>query len=714
MTYCPANLEIVGAFSIFDGFNNVIEVTPGCFQLNCQWPSQDADFCVDEIVPDYFGTVNGGEVSSCNIRKFNVYQLLLWFDDLVNTYPDFVDPGNPFGLYTFLQNVQSDPNLTLNAKCATATFCLSDFTLIGTDIYSADCYAPPAFPDPQPCTCDTLENSTTLKCWCKVANCPDGCVTLAPVFIDTEFPGDLNFSPENEGGIIASRYYPVESDSTRLGNYAFSTLDGVRLPKGLITGQNGSYFEDFTHHSKGLDRRDMNDIRFFEENLDNDQIAYLSKSNPYQYAVYFEDSTSIWIKPLHTTDLLKLDHLALTDDGIVIAGSFKGDLSLDSNLIQSTGEEAIFTLLLNTAGTIESFNIFENLSMNNRPLFHTDELVTTLTGTPVGQSIKVNGNEMMLQDSGQVFTVVMDQSASVLQINDEVSYSEGLTLKEVSSSKDGSMEAYLFYGSGAIMPEAGSMVTTNADQWSLVVVHSNGNLLFADTFTTNTIMDEPVLGFTSDNNLMVGLTFTDTFLMDQGMLSSSGGKDILLINYDPTGAIVGMLPYGSPDDEEISALYAEGDLIYFGGTFYGSTEERQIGYYNFINHSNVNQQAFLSFVTKADFLTPAARTSIVQNRERKKPASAFSDDGVSEFDLIVFPNPSKEHFQIELQNFISPNYKIEVFNSLGKRILSKNIQVRSEHREVVTEQLHLSEEGIYFLVITDAFGNTRSQKIIKY
>ena len=75
--------------------------------------------------------------------------------------------------------------------------------------------------------------------------------------------------------------------------------------------------------------------------------------------------------------------------------------------------------------------------------------------------------------------------------------------------------------------------------------------------------------------------------------------------------------------------------------------------------------------------------------------------------IAIFPNPTIGNFNIDLGKE-QTNVSIEIFNSLGQKIASKNYA----YTKTINQQINASA-GIYFLKISTAEGNFTTAKIVK-
>lgn len=83
-----------------------------------------------------------------------------------------------------------------------------------------------------------------------------------------------------------------------------------------------------------------------------------------------------------------------------------------------------------------------------------------------------------------------------------------------------------------------------------------------------------------------------------------------------------------------------------------------------------------------------------------------------ETDLLIFPNPFNNYFNIDLNN--SSNYnKIEIIEPDGKLILDVNIKTLLNEKNQVEIDASTWASGIYFLKVSGVFG-IEYRKMIKY
>lgn len=86
--------------------------------------------------------------------------------------------------------------------------------------------------------------------------------------------------------------------------------------------------------------------------------------------------------------------------------------------------------------------------------------------------------------------------------------------------------------------------------------------------------------------------------------------------------------------------------------------------------------------------------------------------GIEESELYgnisVYPNPNNGQFILELENVLSGNYEVNIYNALGQMVRNSIIQVNGSYSELM--QLNSLEKGIYFMKVSDSFGKQITHK----
>ncbi|HAG15109.1 MAG TPA: hypothetical protein DCG69_01095 [Bacteroidales bacterium] len=82
-------------------------------------------------------------------------------------------------------------------------------------------------------------------------------------------------------------------------------------------------------------------------------------------------------------------------------------------------------------------------------------------------------------------------------------------------------------------------------------------------------------------------------------------------------------------------------------------------------------------------------------------------DNLTSKDLMVYPNPNDGKFYIQLKDSFVSNYKIEVFNLVGMKVLETTSSTQKTEINI-----NLLKQGVYFVRVDDG-KNIYTQKIVK-
>jgi SprB repeat len=435
--YCPANLRITATISVFDGYKSVTQLNNNCWHLDCVFPSADATFCVNEIVPDYFPNPAGnGTPENCNPKQYKVAQLIIWYDDLL-ALPGFAEPQES-QLKLFLDVVMNDPVLLEKASCAKVTFCESDFTVIYSNINSVDCEPNSGscfnlFPDP----CTGREYDEFFVTFCNDDNIDD-CDIIYNI-LQYDFDG-FNFIPTGENELVFN-IIPHLDENTTFENFGYSISEGRILPKGIFSTNTSQVFLDFTHHGRISDMINIPNIKYFIDDWDNSEIVYIEEMQDNErFAIFYEDTLTSWTNLLEAnSEEIDITFLHKEKDEIIIGGTFIGALEYHSNILTETNTPySGFLLKISKTGEISDLHVIGNIDENSKFLLNDVSGEIILSSRSKSDWISVDSNVHQIAEQGRLFSVKFDTIGSYF--NSFISLDSSINLIDVSqSSSDGSM-----------------------------------------------------------------------------------------------------------------------------------------------------------------------------------------------------------------------------------------------------------------------------------
>lgn len=125
------------------------------------------------------------------------------------------------------------------------------------------------------------------------------------------------------------------------------------------------------------------------------------------------------------------------------------------------------------------------------------------------------------------------------------------------------------------------------------------------------------------------------------------------------------------------------------------------------NNTPISNQTSQSFTATQDgdyaVIETSTLNSCIDTSECINITSASLEESFIDNGLRLYPNPNNGSFTIETSDPI----KVEVFNSVGRKIIIKHLKSGKNHFN-----LENTENGIYYIYATDDLGNRSSQRVI--
>lgn len=719
--YCPANLKIIATFDdLFNDLDGITQLSNTCWHIDCIWPSKDRTFCIEDVVPDYFdGSVNFDDFfptpETCDIRKYNVYQLILWKDDLEQELTSYANSQ----LEAFLNTVSNDPDKLEKSKCTNVRFCVNDFSILT--------------PFPNFTLIDCNESSelcniyTTTEGGMQYTYCPPGFVNprdftldYTPIFFKDDFPGATQFLTGNGNGFNQLQFLPDDTESTVFHRFGYLTDGGYTIPKGIFKSEDSNvfYFNDFTHSSIYLPQEETSGlIHYFDNFEDNYSLHFLTDTVQNELVLIYQDSVSSWSRPFNASGFLKIEQLTGGINEILVGGIFGGTLYSDSNpLAESNTSNAIIIRISKTTGTILSTTNVGSIDLNQKYEFTNGENSIMFLGNYLDQGIEVNSSvHPMSQNEGGV-KIRMEENGN-LGITETVSLSSGMQMIDVAT--DIGVNTFLINGNGNVTSNSNIIYSSTGNQLALLSIDNTGNLLWAKNFQiSNAIIHDEVDVKRKGNITYLGITFEGTLYFDGNSVISAGGKDITILAIDAQGNTLGYQRFGDTDSEILNELFVnEVETIYFGGSIEGNVGTRQIGSFSFVKLTSSTINPFISFISREELLNNSLPLTEEGNNMFQTRIET-SNDVTLQRRLLVFPNPFNHTINVSLEYPRSQSSlfaTIEVVNIFGSRVFSKNIDIsESSSYDVRIGESSSWPVGLYYVKVK--FGDNGKflcEKVIK-
>lgn len=716
--YCPANLKIT---STFPGTNGQALSSGNCWELNCNWPVADEDFCMPYVVPNYFYS-SGNPINPslppvylCDPRTYSLYQLINWKADLMTTYPNF-DGSELYDLITQWEAVEP---FDTRVYCASVAFCLSDFTVLYNNVETVDCSPCPPGPSytysfgepaPEPCTAET--GFTLTKVYCRGLFCSGGGCCLFPVSLLNEFPGEMFFLTTPNDGLPPIRTdHALPDRADEFVGFGSAYLDGVFTPKGLFrTLQGKGLYYDYFPHNTSAERESIPNVKLSLEDLGDNILAYISKEdNVSTYNLHYEDYLQDWTTPIAASGLLDITHLSREGTQLVVAGKFQGTLTVGTQQVASSNTLSAIVLRVSNTGTIAGTRTVSNFDVN-RPLTFERSGGALLISGRTGTSGLVTNGQSTISGSlpAQYFTVKDPISTTTVQYqSNKLNASSGMTLLRTTFSQSSGNRAYLFAGAGTVQINNQTIAQPTAGQLTLVNLTATGTLAWVNTVNIASY-NAAELDLTEGDNgsLFLSLTFTNTLSASNQTVASAGGKDVAILKYGVNGALTGIQRFGSNDDEEVKrSVFSNGNL-YFGGNYRGLTFERLIGsnIYNNYPGDPVYTKAYITYLPADGFGGSTGHRPADERAEKSETLAS---------NLHVQPNPFTDRIQVQLHSDITAENTIQLVNALGATVWQRKVTITEGQNMLSINDLQHLPAGIYVLRVQASNGKVYSFKMLK-
>lgn len=692
MKYCTASLKWasgVGLSIPAPNFN--LEPLPGapgdCWRLTCSGISSNSEFCISEISPDYIGDNLPSPPSvefDCEFRTHSVLQLIFWYYDLLEI-PEFIAPLDEgfLSLKDFLDDVMADPEKRRKAACAKVEFCKTDFSYIWDDLDLVDCETENVFDLNRYCELQDVPNSGFWKVNCKNKEKP---IYYNPV----DFSFDIDIlsipNPPNENGSV------IKVLGNNDVNSYFVNLGVVKDEEnasslGFFNSDLGSVVNEFSAYSINQIKRESPFVTQYLDDIEDDITIYVEKISESKSILWFENEYSSWSQTIETPSMLEISHLSKKNHSIYIGGTFEGYLGYEEQKIYNDKKFSGFLLEVNYEGQLVNHQIVENINSEADFLIEDGPQGILLAGEPQETAINVNGQFQEVQDGG-IFNVKV--SAESVNTNTEVKTQGNIKTKKVIQALEHNKRTYLFKGEGNIAVGGFNYATIDRDV-AVIKVNDNGTRKWFKRFRSINGGEVKSIDIVSGENqtVYVGLTFTGGLAFIRDRFYSKGGEDILILKLDENGNLIDYKQYGTSEDERVMELFYNSGVLYFGGEFAGDNKEREIGKFRFLNFSKSTNNAYVSYLSDADF---------------EKRASTHSEENDLTDDLekamIAMPNPFSDQITIEVND--ESITQLAIYNTLGEQVaISKMTDIRRWKVDFSG-----IPKGLYILQATNEKGQT--------
>lgn len=722
--YCSGSLKFLGhsPMNPLVSSEGTVSFDPntGCQFVDCAWPTPSYLVCPDDA--DVFGGVSP-ETSNCFPRRMSMFDLIQNRSFFAAEFPlEF--PGST--LDNFLLNNLNDER----AACAYVVFCQTNFSFLtsnlneitcGIPLYSCGTYAGHSC-DPD-IVLDELGNVVGWRIFCEsgeLGDCPNGTIgePLVIIFVIKRRPVAL-MPTENLTELPTPKVILDAFDQEQLHDFGIAQLGDIANPKVLINTAQGFVMEDFDPvANQVLKHKSDTVVTHYVSDWEKQITVYIEALQPdTAYQLIYEDTSDFWIMPISAStslnDLVQIRHMSISpgqSEVISVGGMFQGDLIYNNQVIATATELSSFLMRVRMEdGGIADLHTFKGLfevrfSENRKG-------AVVLAGKRAGDILVNNQTWIVPSASGITVILVDEQNQTKLVDHIELPIND-FKLKDVATTENGFEPerpvSIALWGTGEVV--AGGQTQTYNDE-SLIIVtvtRPGGAAVFAATPATNLNENHFDMAYDqSGESLMAGFTIQNTVNVFGETFQSAGGQDILLTLFRIDGQLSNTEQFGGVENENVSKVLQNHNVLYFGGEFDGSIGDKTIGQYVFSNLVAATTRAYISFLT---FEEPGGVVALTDGEEGAIPAAQVTAQNTlndhKETAIAVFPNPFNNKVRIQAvgENIAA----IQVVNALGQLVYDFRDQAFSDFEIDFGEKAN----GIYFLKFYDHSGALVASKSV--
>lgn len=658
-----------------------------------------------------------------------VYSLKLLVDRYraVTNKQDIYDESPGFEgseLETTLIQYQNSTDRRVN--CANIEVCFLDFSVKSLDIAEVDCNVfvevsniNGVFKGPS-CTL-TIDGIYA----CKKIGRPLGYFLNTKLFpretkkiffrpADTEiaFTHNDSLAISSDSSEIKFKYFTDSTDVEKFKGFYPITAEDFVCPKAIVEVNNqNNILYDYSHAIDEVEKSSFPNVQYKVDNWDINQSASIHRLSDEDYALNYVRDSIAWYSPISADSLLSIDFLGMKDSFSLVGGHFWGVLKYNDSIISRRSDvSTLFLIKTAPIGTVTGAHFIEAIDTTYQPLFVKDKHGQTIISVRAkGKWVRLDGENFELISPGVEILLKVD-SAFNMTILKQISLNAQSQVLDLATSSNGDYFAYSISKAGTVADEQSVMTVSLGNKFALLSFSSDGTPVWQRIWSGDSInLDKTALAFGKNGDLFAGLTFAGSIVSLSDSLSSHGGYDIALLKFQQNGTTTSSYTYGTADDENVSQLLYDQQVLFFGGEISGNTKIREIGKYHFVNFTAFNDRAYVSYIP--DTLPAPPTSELLQLDDTKvltkTPAKATKNV------LKVFPNPFMDNLKTEFKLESSGQMKILMLNELGKVVQSQIFEGYKGANSINMSTQGLPS-GVYIIQVLDKSGQLYGvEKVIK-
>ena len=689
--YCPGTLKVI-AHDRPAGNNGHPSEPPfindqGCVEVIC--PGVTEDFVVCDLGVPELSVL--GFPPSCPISlELNLHYLFVNYNEISLAESEFI--GSDLAVFV-LENGELP-----EAKCTYVRFCKDDFSIVYHNLDEAEC-------KPLINNLEVTLNgvTTTIEHSCQSVFDPLLEIEIVFCLIECIDPTELEcvqtltvshvfsgFPFDGENDLVKDiKVIDEWNGEEHIHNFGTIRNDDLLIPVGLVSTPDDTLYYDYAHRSTQPEKFPLsNAIHYLDDWDTGESILIESIEEDKKALLKFEDTLIYWTQEIIADSLLKITHLSKTADEIIVGGYFSGNLIYDDKVEAQSSLPSFFVLRILFDGSLFNVDRIENIDRDNSRFIVKADHKYLFVSKNKGNWVKVNSDNLNLGLSNGVFFLELDQNQHDLVGTIESTGPLELLGLKTNQSEERTTLAML--SSGPLYIGAETVEGNGNQSLFLLTFDEFGNLLWENSIESSNILSSKfALEYGNGDDIFIGITFVDTLNLYGDTIISKGASDITLVKLDGYGNVSFNESYGTQDTETISKLLFDQSILFFGGEFSGAGRERIIGEYRFINITDDQSKAYVSYISDNGSSGNENQKSV--NKNRRPDSEIRNSFKKNDPPLKVFPNPAKEDFFIEV--FDDDISHIIICDLLGNKVFFQE----TSSDEIIQARLKQFSSGVYLL-----------------
>lgn len=712
--FCTASMKITSSFTapfISGYYLNSTPLSPDCTYYQCSLGDPfiscsqlaltlPAELYLNPVAPTI----------ACYFESVNLYKAILAYQ-AGNFPPEFYDQES--SLKTVLEMYENDER----AKCATIRFCRNGWEFWSTDIDEIICGEPctsdlcTTGPVPETCQSDISQDGTGEFVWCKKEN---GEYSFGPDWI-----GYNDYHPQPAPEVqnlddppLPFKFYTDTIGSEELKNLGSLTNNQLRIPKGVVhslynNGQ-GAYtqFFDYSHTNRIENKYAIPGLELQIEDWDKERLIYIQRLQGDTVAsLACQDTLADWMKIIGSDSLITFEHLSETGDGILLGGAFVGRLKYENQLLADSQEPAAFVLKTGYEGNLIDFHVIGNIDFTDWKNLRFSENISgslLISGLYKNGQLVIDGQNWNLGAQNGIFCLIRDETGQ-FDLAADIHGGANHKLIDFALSPDLSRIACAFQVLTNSQLHFNNAVTSFGGVYNYTILASLSLSGAGDLQWLQAQKNVPAdprkfdLIYGEDNALFAGFTYSGYFNFLGNNFQHAGLEDIAIVRLNATtGLKTWIKTFKTAENENVSRLFYDSGILYFGGEMEGNSTPRTIGNYQFLNASLTAKKAYISYLPENE--------SQQQNVNKQSSTDLQS---IESFPAVkVFPNPFNHTLNVELSAENAGLVFLELTDPFGRVIQrSDNWEaVPGINRFEIRIGAHIPA-AVYTLIIRNATDN---------